>query len=101
MRLVFQGILHGQDAAPGVTQQEEIVPVQPEGPPHLLHLFDETFHSPQVRVIRLIGISRPQLVIVEKLVALKWRSNAKLSGLSGDGVRAEEFISGEDKKLSG
>ena len=44
--LVVQRVLDGQDAAPGVAEQDEVVPIQPERLTDLLHLIDEAVQVP-------------------------------------------------------
>jgi hypothetical protein len=49
-----------------VSQQIEIILVQSEGLPYLLHFVDEPVECPQVSVFWLIGICRAQLIIVDE-----------------------------------
>ena len=46
MLLVVQRILDAQDATPGVAEQDEVVPIQPERLTDLLHLIDEAVQVP-------------------------------------------------------
>ena len=62
--LVAQGVLDGQDPAPGVAVEHEVVPVQPERPADLLDLVDEPVELPQRRLVRLVAVARAELVVV-------------------------------------
>ena len=57
-------VLGGQDPAPGVTEQHEVVPIQPECLADLLHLVDEPVQVPQRRLVRLVAEPGAELVVV-------------------------------------
>jgi hypothetical protein len=50
-------------SAPGVTEQHEVAPVQPERLADLLHLVDEPAQVPQRRLVRLIAEPGAELVV--------------------------------------
>ena len=64
MLLVLQRVLGREDAAPGVPEQEEVLPVQPQRLADLLHLVDEARQLPQVRLVRLVAAEGAELVVV-------------------------------------
>ena len=45
--LMAKGVLDGEDPAPRLAVEDEVVPVQPERQADLLHLVDETVDLPQ------------------------------------------------------
>ncbi len=67
--LVLQRVLDGEDAAPRMAQEEEVVSAQPQREPHLLDLVDEPVEVPQIGVIGLVAVSRAELVVVVVLDA--------------------------------
>jgi hypothetical protein len=65
---VGQGVLHGQDAAPRLAVEDEVVGTQPQRGPHLLDLVDEAGNLPQRRLVGLVGVVGPQLVVEDDAV---------------------------------
>lgn len=68
--LVFQGVLHGEDAAPGVAEEEEVGTVEAQCGPNLFNLFHVTGEVPEGSVARVIGMATAELVVVDELDAL-------------------------------
>src|SRR5436190_1280344 len=64
MLLVVQGVLDGEEPAPRLAVEDEVVPAQPERDADLVYLIDETVQLPQRRVGGLIAEARAKLVIV-------------------------------------
>src|SRR5947209_19333601 len=73
MLLVFQGVLERKDAAPGVSEKVKVVAIQVQRLADLLHLLDEPGEFPEVGVIGLVAIRRPELVVVVALDAGVWQ----------------------------
>src|SRR5262249_43774912 len=69
LRLVLEGVLHCENAAPRVPQEIEIVPVESERLSHLLDLFDESREIPQRRVVWLVAVGGAELIVVVVLDA--------------------------------
>ena len=67
--LVGQGVLHGQDAAPGLAVEDEVAGVHAEGLADLLDLADEPVQVPQRRLLGLVAEPGPELVVVVVLDA--------------------------------
>jgi DNA-binding transcriptional ArsR family regulator len=65
--LMVECVLHCQDPAPRLAEQDEVRPIQAERQADLLDLVDEPIELPQVRLVRLIAPSGPQLVVVDVL----------------------------------
>ena len=64
MLLVPQRVLDREHAAPGVPEQEEVVPVQPQRLADLLDLVHEARQLPQLRLVRLVAVEGAELVVV-------------------------------------
>ena len=70
--LILQRVLDGEDAAPGMPEQEEVVAIQPERDPHLLHFLDVVVDAEERRhVVGLVAVVRAQLVVVVVLDAVR------------------------------
>ncbi len=67
MLWVFQGVFHGEDAAPGVPVEHEVI--EPQADTYLLDFLRVALEGPQGRVVRLIGVVAAQLVVVVHLDA--------------------------------
>ena len=63
--LVVQGVFQPQHAPPGVAEQVELVQFQRL--PDLLKLLAEAFQRPQAGVVRLVGVGRAELVVIDQL----------------------------------
>src|SRR5690242_21705024 len=59
-----QRIFHGQNAAPAVPEQAEVVLVAADRLPNLIDLGDEARDGPEVVVVRLVTESRAELVVI-------------------------------------
>src|SRR6202012_3740850 len=68
--LVLEGVLHGQDAAPGIPQQVKITGIEPERLADLLDFLHHTIHRPEGAVFGLVAVKRAQLVVFYHLEAL-------------------------------
>ena len=62
--LVRQGVLHGQDAAPRLAVEHEVLAVQAQRLADLLHLVDEAVKLPQRRLVGLVAEPGAELVVV-------------------------------------
>jgi hypothetical protein len=69
MPLVFQRVLDGEQPAPRLSEQIEILLIDLQRGPDLLHLLDEAREIPQIRFVRLIAERRSELVVVVVLDA--------------------------------
>ena len=70
MLAVREGVFDRENAAPRVTEQVEVVLVEPERDPDLLDLVDEARDRPQRRIRGLVGVRRAELVVVDELDTL-------------------------------
>ena len=61
---MVQRVLDGQQPAPRLPVEHEVVPVQPERLADLLHLVDEAVQLPQRRLVRLVAVTGAELVVV-------------------------------------
>ena len=71
--LVLQGILHGQDTAPGMTQQVKVIFRQPQSSSDLFYFFHKTREIPVCRVIRVIRETATKLVIIYEFNPFLWQ----------------------------
>lgn len=89
-----EGVLHPQQTAPRLAEQEEVARVEPEGDADLLHLVDETGKVPQRHVVGLVAAEGAQLVVVDDLDALRGKVVAQhlevLVGGAGTAVQEEQ-----------
>ena len=68
--LVLQRVLDGEQAAPRLSEQVEVVLVEAERLPHLLDLVDEARQLQQSSgIVRLVAVGRAELVVVVVLDA--------------------------------
>ena len=67
MLAVVEGVLGGEDAAPGVAEQHEVRCVQAEGDSHLLDLVDKSLQGPQGGVLGHVAAAGTELVVVHVL----------------------------------
>src|SRR5215510_14539968 len=65
MALVLQRVLDTKHAAPGVTEEVEVL--ETEGHAHLLDLFAKAIDRPERGIVGLIRVVRPELVVIEEL----------------------------------
>ena len=63
--LIAQCVFDGENATPGVAEQEEVAGVEAEGDAHLLEFVDEPVDFPEVRLIGFVAIERAKLVVVD------------------------------------
>src|SRR5580704_9071879 len=81
---MVQRVLDGQDTAPRMAEQDEVVPIEPERLADLLHLVDEAVEVPQRRLVRLIAETGAKLVVVVVLNARRGKvAVARLQVLMG------------------
>ena len=64
MLLVLERVLDRQRAAPGLPEQVEVGAIEAERLAHLLHLVDEAWDLPQIRVVGLIAVGGAELIVV-------------------------------------
>ena len=62
-------VLHGQQTAPRLPEEDEVAAVEPERHAHLLDLVNETREVPQRRVVGLVAAEGTELVVVVVLDA--------------------------------
>ncbi len=76
---MVQRVLHGEQAAPRLSQQHEVGAVEAEGDSNLLDFVDEPVEVPQRRVVGLVAPERAELVVVVVLDALAGNQVSKHS----------------------
>src|SRR5262249_58738654 len=62
--LIPERVLEREQAAPRVSEQVEVAPVQPERLANLLHFIDEAGQLPEARLVRLVAVGRSELIVV-------------------------------------
>ena len=67
--LVFERVLQGKQAAPGMAIEVEVTLVELERLTDLLYFLDEAGQFPKFGGIRLVAVGRAQLVVIEILDA--------------------------------
>ena len=50
-----------------MAERNEVVPIQAQGHPHLLHLVDKALQGPQAGLVRLVAVMGAELVVVDDL----------------------------------
>ncbi len=65
--LVRESVLDGQQAAPGLAVEEEVVGIESQSSPHLLDFVDKALDGPQIRIVRLIAVAGAELVVEVEL----------------------------------
>ncbi len=95
MLLVFQRILDGQNPAPRVPEEVEVLLVEPERLPDLLDFFDEAGRVPQLGRVRLVAVDGAELVVVVVLDAGYREVTVEcfkiFAGRAGPAVEEEHF----------
>ena len=57
-------VLHGQDPAPGVSQEDEVTGPEAQGATDWIDLINEALEVPQRRITRIVTATRPQPIVV-------------------------------------
>jgi len=65
--LIVEGVLDGEDAAPGVAVEDELI--EPEAAAHLFDFFGVAGERPEGGVVGLVGVVAAELVVVVDLNA--------------------------------